>query len=144
MLPKRLWRLVQQFWTPIDRTFDQSLWASTKKLYFKRIDPIFVDKNCDQVFETLDQAKQIQKMNDWKFVMDQLEKDWTDRGKYKSKIEELTKEKEELKNQIEDLKSIPPVTVETIHNEFEKFDDPQDEDLTELKEKPVTVWKNKK
>lgn len=144
MLPKRLWRLVQQFWTPIDRTFDQSLWTSTKKIYFKRFDPISIEKSCDHVFETLDQAKQIQKMNDWKFVMDQLEKEWTDRGKYQKKVEELTKEKEELQNQIEELKSIPPVKVETIHNDFEKFDDPQDENLTKSKEKPVTVWKNKK
>lgn len=83
-------------------------------------------------------------MNDWKFIMDQLQKEWTDRGKYQSKVEELTKENENLKKENEELKSIPPVTVETIHNEFEKIDDQQDGNLTKSKEKPVTVWKNKK
>lgn len=149
MLPKRLWRLVQQFWTPIDRTFDQSLWTSTKKIYFKRFDPIFIEKSCDHVFETSDQAKQFQKMNDWKFIMDQLQQEWTDRKKYQSKVEELTKENENLKKENEELKSLPPVEVEHVWldpngSPYPKFDDPQDENLTKSKEKPVTVWKNKK
>jgi hypothetical protein len=53
----------------------------------------------------------------------------------------LQDENEQLKKENEELKSLPPVEVETIHNEF---DDPQDENLTKSKEKPVTVWKNKK
>ena len=76
--------------------------------------------------------------------MEELNSKWTTREKYSKQNQELQEENEQLKKENEELKSIPPVKVETIHNEFEKIDDPQDENLMKSKEKPVTVWKNKK
>jgi len=96
--------------------------------------------------------------------MEELNSKWTTREKYSKQNQELQEENEQLKKENEELKSLPPVEVEEIHNDFdiypasdprskfhdewkksqEKFDDPQDENLTKSKEKPVTVWKNKK
>lgn len=73
--------------------------------------------------------------------MEELNSKWTTWEKYSKQNQELQEENEQLKKENEELKSLPPVEVETIHNEFE---DPQDENLTKSKEKPVTVWKNKK
>ena len=64
-------------------------------------------------------------------------------------FEEMKKKIEQLEKENEELKSLPPVEVEHVWldpngSPYPKFDDPQDENLTKSKEKPVTVWKNKK
>ena len=114
---------------------------NSKYLYYVKEWWISIETNVSTVYWTLEKAKEIQKQNDWKFIMEELNSKWTTWEKYSKQNQELQEENEQLKKENEELKSLPPVEVETIHNEF---DDPQDENLTKSKEKPVTVWKNKR
>lgn len=107
ILPKRLWFLVQNFWKPVDRTFEQSLWTNSKYLYYVKEWWINIDPNISTVYWNLEKVKEIQKQNDWMFIMEELQAKWTTREKYSKENEQLKKENEELKN-------LPPVEIEHV------------------------------
>ena len=130
ILPKRLWFLLKQFWKPVDRTFEQNLGNNTKYLYYLKDQEISIDKKVSIVYWSFEKAKEIQKQNNWIYIMEELEKKGTTWEKY-------SKENEELKKENEELKSLPPIEIERIEN---KFDDPQDENLTNPRKRGRSNW----
>ncbi len=145
LLPKRLWFLVQNFWKPVDRTFEQSLWHNSKYLYYVKEWWISIETNVSTVYWSLEKAKEIQKQNDWRFIMEELNSKWTTREKYSKQNQELQEENEQLKKENEELKSLPPVEVEHVWldpngSPYPKFDDPQDENLTNSRKRGRSNW----
>lgn len=77
--------------------------------------------------------------------MEELNSKWTTWEKYSKQNQELQEENEQLKKENEELKSLPPVEVEHVWldpngSTYPKFDDPQDENLTNSRKRGRSNW----
>ena len=75
---------------------------------------ISIETNVSTVYWTLEKAKEIQKQNDWKFIMEELNSKWTTWEKYSKQNQELQDENEQLKKENEELRNLPPVEIEHV------------------------------
>lgn len=144
-LPKRLWKLLQIFWKPVRTMLEcdpsevddkRGVWSLyylswsieeqgfTWTLYWSR-------ENAEM------QKKENTKLAIWRVMQEK----W-----YRIKeFDEKTARIEELEKENEELKSLPPVEVEHIWldpngSPYPKFDDPQNENLTESKKRGRSTW----
>lgn len=138
ILPKRLWKLVEIYWKPVRKMLeydpskvDDEYWKveylhyATWRVERKNFEwTIYCDYETAEKVRTENTLKQI-----WRVMQDK----W-----YKIKdFEEKNATIEKLEKENEELKYLPPVNVETIHNQF---DDLQDENLTNWKKRWRSTW----
>ena len=155
VLPKRLWKLVEIYWKPVKSMLEydpskvDDKWWNVWRLYY--VGESVKAKNFEwTIYWDYETAEKIREENTlkqiWR-VMQEKKYSITDFAKKDARIEELEKENDELK-------SLPPVNVETIHNDWdiypaddprskfykEKFDEKLNENLTDWKKRWRSTW----